>query len=65
VQCTDRRGIDGTEYFRGGKTTGGNMSGWKNNWREYVRGVKNDWRENVQEGICPYPYSYDLVPAFK
>jgi len=43
---------DGRENVRGGQMTGGNMSWWKNNWREYVLDVKNDRREYVREGIC-------------
>ena len=27
------------------------MSGWKNDWREYILGVKNNGREYVREGI--------------
>jgi len=48
VQCTDGKGVDGREYVQGGKTAGGNMSGWENDWREYVRGVKNDGSEFVR-----------------
>ena len=44
-----REGIDGREYVRGGKTTGGNMSRW----------------QNLLEGICPGCQKYVCYMHFK